>query len=529
MVFRSIALLNHLAELHLGEGLEQYADEVHMRALIMQSSLDNTAIAISHIKNIAHARLAQFGEEFQEDQEPDQFFRKSDALIMQVRSAKVVASKAIRQLDELKATSLTLDPSTSSTIEQTQHSTSDLAAITLKTCSSLFKQLQEGDDNAALTYEDVSRFISSSEAKFFSPLSQPIHLVTTQLQVFFNLTNNLTQTVEFYSPAPPPPWQLLAQEMRTATAMSATHEVEVGRLKDEMAEKNTALARREKEVEEMSVQVEVLAKRVGESGGWREKVRELESAVETTRVKEQDLLSHLAHLQRDLRALESEREVWKKTPEHQTMPVDLSNPSAANSPSSLRQMHVLKSEIAALQSSVRYLRDASHNHHLSGSLSFLSVPLVAPPPPTRTSLQSEAADVFRELLRLTTRLENQIVRLKPVPPEERLKWRPMRETSKWMTGRQREDWQAWKEWRDGVTGKATRDGNVGAGGRGAEERRMKLARTEVQEEERSPVVAWVETKVKAGAGRDVRVVSPAEWDDVGRVLGINSLGHSTPG
>lgn len=504
-----------------------------MRALIMQSNLDNTAIAISHIKNIVHARLTPESEEVQEDQEAHEFFRKTDALTMQIRSAKVVAGKATRQLNELKQCSLTLDPSTTPAIEQTQQLASDLTTSTLKTCSSIFKLLQEEDQNTSFTYQDLSRAISSSEVQPLSSLSPQIHLVTTQLQAFYNLTNSLTQTVEFSSPPPPPPWQLLAQNMRVATATSATHEVEVGRLKDEMAEKNTALALRENEIEEMSVQVEVLAKRVGESGGRREKVRQLEVAVETARVKEQDLLSHLAHLQRNLRDLESQREAWKKTPQHQPLAVDWSNPNATNSPSSLRQIQALKSEIVALQSSIRYLRAVSHNHTLSSSLSFLSVPLVAPPPAPRKTLRSEAADVLREMLHLATRPENQMVGLKSVPSEDRLKWRPMRESSKWVVSRQMEEWQAWKEWRDGITGKARRAGIAKPGGSAAQETGMNTARGGEGKVEEAMVIARVESKVKAGAGGEVRVVSAGEWDDVGRVLGIGGFGFgeglSTPG
>ena len=517
--------MKHLAELHIGEGLEQYADEIHMRALMMQSNLDNTAIAISHIKNIAHARLTPDNEESPDDQETSEFFRKTDALVMQIRSAKVIAGKSTRQLDELKTGSLTLDPSTTTTIAQVEQSTADLAALTLKICSPIFKLLQEGDQNTSLTYQELARSMSSSETQPLSSLSPQVLSVTNQLQSFLNLTNSLAQTVEFPSPPLSPPWQLLAQNMRAATATSATHEIEVQRLRDEMVEKKTALALREKEVEEMSVKVEVLAKRVGESGGRREKVRELEMAVETARVKEQDLLSHLAHLQRNLRELESEREVWKKSPQHQSLSVDPSNPNADNSPSTLHQIQALKSEIAALQSSISYLRTASHNHTLSSSLSFLSAPLVAPAPALRTRLRSEATDVIREMVHLTTRPENQMVRLKLVPHEDRLKWRPMRETSGWVVSRQIEEWQIWKEWKDSVTGKATREGISRARGHSATEMEMGLTLgREGKVEEEVKAIAQVKTRVKAGAGGEVRVVSPGDWEDMGRMLGISRLG-----
>lgn len=519
--------MKHLAELHIGEGLEQYADEIHMRALMMQSNLDNTAIAISHIKNIAHARLTTDNEETQEDQETSEFFRKTDALVMQIRSAKVIAGKATGQLDELKTCSLTLDPSTKTVIEQVQHSTSNLAASTLKTCSPIFKLLQEEDQNTPFTYLEFSQSISSSKTPPLSSLSPQVHSVTNQLQAFQNLSNSLTQTVEVPSSPPPPPWQLLAQNIRAASATSASHEIEVGRLRDEMAEKNAALALREKEAEEMSVKVEVLAKRVGESGGRREKVRELEIAAEAARVKEQDLLSRLAHLQRNLRELETEREAWKKSPQHQPLPMGQSSANADNSPSSLHQIQALKSEIAALQTSVGYFRTVSHNYTLSSSLSFLSAPLVAPPPAPRTTLRSEAVDVLREMLHLTTRSENQIVSLKPVPSEDRLKWRPMRETSRWLVGRQMEEWQTWKEWKNSVTGKATREGIARARERRTKEMKMDTAMGGGVKADEAIAIAQTRTRVKAGAGGEVRVVSPGDWEDMGRLLGIGFEGLST--
>lgn len=494
---------------------------------MMQSSLDNTIFAISHVKNTAHARLSPENEEIQEDQETSGFFRETDALVMQIRSAKVVAGKATRQLDELKTRSLTLDPSTSNTIEQVQHSTSDLAASTLQTCSSIFKLLQEGDQDTPFTYQELSRSISSSETQPLSTLSPQVHSVTNQLQAFHNLTNTLSQTVEFSSPPPPPPWQLLAQNMRAATATSATHEIEVERLRDEMTEKNTALALREKEAEEMSVKMEVLAKRVGESGGRREKVRELETAVQTARVKEQDLLSRLAHLQRNLRDLESEREAWKKSPHHHQLSADPSGINAVNSPSSERQIQALQSEIATLQSSIHYLRTVSHNYTLSSSLSFLSVPLVTPPPAPRITLRSEATDVLREMLHLATQPENQMVSLKAVPPEDRLKWRPVRETSRWVVGRQMEEWQTWKEWRNSVAGRATNEGTARARERPAKENEMGTAArggVSGSTAQEAIAIAQARTRVKAGAGGEVRVVRPGEWEEVGRLLGINRLG-----
>jgi dynactin 1 len=44
---RTIALMSHLAEVHISAGLASYADDVHMRTLVMQSHLESAAAALT--------------------------------------------------------------------------------------------------------------------------------------------------------------------------------------------------------------------------------------------------------------------------------------------------------------------------------------------------------------------------------------------------------------------------------------------------------------------------------------------------
>lgn len=508
--------MTHLGELHIGEGLEQYADDIHMRASMMQSYLENSAVALAQVKSMSQTKAMLNGEVDEDDQEMQDFLRKTDSLITQTRSAKVVASKAARQLEELKSRFLTLDQSTLPIIEQSQNSASDLAFSTRRVGLSLFKFFNEEGRNTPFTYQEIAPAISSSDTQPLSILSSKIHTATTQMQSFYNLSSSLAQTVEF-SPPPPPPWQVLAQKIRAATTDSATHEIEIRRLKDEMAGKHTALAIREKIVEEMSVKVEVLEKRVGESGGWREKVRELEGIVDNAREKEESLLAHLSRQQQLLKNLEAEREAWKKSPHLQNRassdyPVGNGLPSSADS-SSLHKIATLESEIRALQSSIRYLRSTSSTHHLSSSLDFLSLPLtpLAMPPTPAKIIKSEAVDVLKELVHLVSCPENRLLALRSSKQEERLSWKSARETSAWVLGRQKEEWEGWREWaedvgrrgdglrRDGERRRLVRDGGLGGNGE-------VLSRMEVQQD------------MGKGEVCEVRIVQLGEWDEVERLI-----------
>ena len=503
---RTLALMSHLAEVHIGEDLIHYADEVSMRATMMQSYLENSATALSHIKSMSEAKVSTTSiESTEENTDYEQFHQKLDGLVSQTRSAKVISSKSIRQLQDLKSRSLALEPSTLITVEAAQHAAFEFASLARTAGVSILQLLTEETRNVPVTFEVLS------DQMPFAALATKLHSTTGQLQTFYNLTNSLTQTVEFPSP-PPPPWKVLAQHMRAATANLVAQESELAHLKDEVAEKNTALAIKEKVAEEMGVKFEVLEKRVGESGGRREKVRELEAAVEAANSKERNLLGNLTHLQNELRSLEAEREKWKQSPQ---VAVTTSQPgqsmAATTSQMSLRQIDALNSEIRVLESSIRYLRSASYNHTLSSTYSFVSAPLTpAQRPPSH--IQTEAKDVLKEMLSLVSQPENQVVRLQPRAKAERLRWRPARETSIWKVQNQKEEWGEWKEWRDGVARKSAMSKK--------EEDRRREARGKSSVREREPLASvQVQLAGKMRLGHEVKILRPGEWEGLEEALG----------
>ncbi len=516
---RTIALMTHLAEVHISDGLERYADDIHMRALMMQSHLESAAFALSYVKSISQAKILPHNcDETKEDEESQGFLQKVDSLISQTRSAKVVTSKAIRELEELKSRSLTLDPSTLPNIQQSQDLASDFALATRTAGDTVSKLLSEEDRNIPFTYREIARAMTSSDTLPFSTLSTKLHTTVTHLQNFYSLTSSLTQTVEFSSPLPPPPWQILAQTLRAASTTSASHETEMLRLRDEVVERNTALAMKDKMVEEMGVKVEVLEKRVGESSGRREKVRELETIAGNARLKEKELVAKLTRAENDLHELEVERESWKDLPQltHSAQPNgQVPSPTTRDftSKSALVEIATLKSEISSLQSSIRFLRSQSHTRQLSTSLAFLSEPITAPQPSSPTLLQQEAHDVVKEMLGIVTSEANTVVELRERKREERLAWRPVREMSSWNTGRMREEWEGWREWMDSVGKKRVR-----------EEGRRKVIRS--GGDAKGDGLASLQVRLpgirrgKMGEGRELKIVRPGEWDDVREELGI---------
>ena len=444
--------MSHLAEVHIHNDLEHYPDLVLTHASVMQSHLESATAILTHFRaRLEHS--ARNSEVEGQVQESDylETLGKLDILLSQTRSAKVVSSKTLRQLEDLKSRSLTLNPSTIKVVEQTERYTYDFISSVRSFGTSLLQHMNDEMQGAELPHQKVVDALSTASDSVPSLITK-LHCTISQLQTFHNLASSLTQIVEFLAP-PPPPWKVLAENLRAETADLAARESQLGRLKDELVEKNTAMAFKDKIVEELSVKVEVLEKRVGDSSGRREKVRELELAVETAKLKEKDLLSKLSRLRVELENLETERETWKQISKSQRPSAyeGQAPPTAeiTTSAASLRQIDYLKTEISALQSSIRYFHSAQHKSLLSSYQSYLSTPLI-PSAPQPSPLEPEARDVLKEMLHLVSLPTSQPVKLQLQSREDRLRWRPVKETSTWQIRQQREEWEEWREWRDDV-------------------------------------------------------------------------------
>src|ERR1700742_2102507 len=104
--------MKHLSELHLGNSLESFAEEVLMRALLIQSNLENTATVLAASKADILQRASPDDSAIDEDR--ILFQRGSDSTLSALRSAKVIAGKLHHLLRDMKARNLSLNTDTSS-------------------------------------------------------------------------------------------------------------------------------------------------------------------------------------------------------------------------------------------------------------------------------------------------------------------------------------------------------------------------------------------------------------------------------
>ena len=422
----------------------------------MHTDLENAAQAIMQIKTLVESRNPAPSEIDTENSQMEALLQRADALVSQMRSAKVVCTKAIHQLETLNTRSLTLSPATLPTLQDTQSIVSELVSTAIASGLSLTRSVGTDEIHTA-TYTYLLDAVSPGDSLPFASLFSKAQQTTTSLQAFYSLTNTLSQTIELPEPTSGiTPWEVLAKRIRAESAAYAQYEHEATRLRAEVKEKNTSLAMKDKALDEMTANMEVLEKRIGDSGGRRERVRVLEGELELARSKARDVVSKAERLERDLKAAESERESWRKEASElgpradlNRLPESIAREKEVTPSRALEEIGRLNTEVSILQSTIRHLRLSAHQAIVSSTPSVLLTPLITKHKPSPATLRSqEARDVLNSLLQFVTHPQSQVVQLQARTKEDRLSWRPMREAPGWQVSGQREQWAGWKEWRD---------------------------------------------------------------------------------
>lgn len=453
---RSIAIMEHLAEIHVSESLRDYAQDVYMRARLMQSNFDSAIYAATHIKAISQARVLLPVEADEDvEQEAQDFLQKADAFVAQLRSAKVTAEKSIQQLDELASRSLTLDEPTLSSIEQYQNSSKELLAACLASGMSTAAVANEEGREDDLAYRDIIKAIGSGDSTPFSSLYSKAQIASKQIQDFYSLTSSIKQAVEFPSNVSQAPWNTVAQQVKDHVSVLQQSVLDLSHARDEIVEKNTALILKDKAMEEMSVTVEVLKKRVGESGGKREKLKELETTISKLENSEHALTKRLVEAEAKLHTAEMEKETLKSQ-----AAVAGTKPAPDQIDENLRQQvlatnFVLEENVKSLVIMVKNLRGSIQSSRTDTSAAvqkvaatIASVPVTPRKQVTKQNLLgAEAARLYKDSPAPKVEWE-----LRVKEQEQALAWRAEKEKVRCPLQVLEGNIGAWQEYRDEVYG-----------------------------------------------------------------------------
>ena len=531
---RSMAVMEHLAEIHLQPSIESYADDILMRTLMTQSYLENTATTLSQTKVMIQAKIQPDNDTSDEDRSEFEFFaNKADALISASRSAKVVAGKVLRSLEELKSRSLALSEDTEPAFEASEKSTNEIAAYSRTIGSSVHSLLSEEGRTEPFTLHEVKQNISTATSSFFclptpepallSTLAARVRSTTDALSDLAATASDLTLTTEFESASPP--WVLRASALKNAKLTTVDTEELLVRARDDNAAKTREIRVKEQTLEEQAVKIELLEARMKDAGRRSAKIGDLEKEIEAMKSREQELAEALRKRDEDVRKAVDEREEWRRVAgeRKEAVPSGAAEGGAGEQAvATAREMNALRTHIQQLEGAVRWLRHDNHRARLvepslqrragKPEMDWLAKPLLprtkTPDHIRREAMASEGKDVLDGLLEL-------VDRARPVDlstlPDNRLAWRPAREKARFQVLKQAEDFESWAAWRDEVAKKA----------RGLRNREEYKSQARQPAKVAARLNFWLPPLPgEKTQDREVRIVEPGDFEGLRDAIGV---------
>ncbi|KAF7543187.1 hypothetical protein G7Z17_g10936 [Cylindrodendrum hubeiense] len=373
---RTIALLSHLAEVHISGNLSNYADDVYMKTLVMQSHLDSAASTFNTLRGLVQRVVPCEGDE---EELAQHFVKKTDLVITQTRGAKVIAGKAVRALEDLKTRSLSLLPETMDAFEQCGNATQEIAELARHIGLGLHDLLTSDESRTEpFTFGEVQNSIqktvlatsSSNDSDLFSTYLGKLRALTTQITDLASLATDLDQTQEF--DVNPAPWKMRSQELKALKTVPVDAEEELRRLKEEHSEARRTIAQRDEHLSTAVLKIETLESRMRDAQANIERITALQTQLEATGQQIGSLKEDIEKQDRELKTLESERDKWKKIASDSRAFADGADTAGAKAGqeravATAREMDALKDDIESLQSAVRYLREDNRRARTSSA------------------------------------------------------------------------------------------------------------------------------------------------------------------
>ncbi|OTB04834.1 hypothetical protein M426DRAFT_320416 [Hypoxylon sp. CI-4A] len=531
---RTIALMTHLGEVHISEGLESFADEMQMKTILMQSHLESSATAFNVVKDMVQRVIPPNGDE---DELAQHFAKKADAVITQTRSAKVIMNKAVRSLEDLRARSLALTPDTAEAFEQCEIASRELADMSRKIGVDIHALLSEEGRAEPFTYPEVQSTVhntvmtafSSAESDLFSAYLSKLRVLTGQISDLAAVCADLSQTQEFErSPAP---WILRAQELKALKTIPVDAEEELRQLKEHYNEARRTIALRDENLSTAMLRIETLEARMRDANNKASRIADLEAQINDAQAMVTSLKKDIEQQDREAKTLEADRDKWKKIAgdsraygEEAGSDGSKAKAGQERAVATAREMDALKNDIASLQAAVKYLREDNRRARATEQArhDWLAEPLRKPAPVVeqrKALVAAEGRDALGELLKLATSAK--VFDLGSLP-QDKMAWRPAKATPQFHAAKQAEDYASWRSWQEAIVQKSrvVLGAEMGKRRHGEHEEKERImrraaARLKIRLPDQEGKV------VKGGlAGREVQIVGSREWEGLQGRVGV---------
>ncbi|KAI5289104.1 hypothetical protein KEM54_004416, partial [Ascosphaera aggregata] len=471
---RSTSLLLHLSETLLPNTLQMHADEIGTRSIMVQTYLDNTASALTHLRTTISRKIPAI----EGDEDGPFLLQKLDSLAAHARGGKVLAGRTTRALEELKARLLTPPKDCAEIFEKSEGLTGSIAEFSRTLGSKLVELTEDAERTEPPSSTEMtdcmnklvpSGTTSSDEATTY--ITKQLQIISTNLEELATISTDISQTVEFERLQPP--WVTRSEELKSNKVVPPDADEEIRRLRNAVHEAGTALGVKDRNIEEQTIKIELLESRMKDSVKKAEMLKDVQAELEKLKAERKELVQITEKQSNDLSNMEQEREEFRlrleKAKRVSASPDALSGAalpvSEVASSELLRENDHLRSEIASLQAAIRYTREENRRANLldphavqriNNLRSWLDTPLVKTPQCAgEEELQQagidECHDVFSHLILLAK--NSSLVSLKSTLPRDetsRLAWRPFKTTTRYHVSKQRDDYESWISWKEDV-------------------------------------------------------------------------------
>ncbi|QDS74032.1 hypothetical protein FKW77_009033 [Venturia effusa] len=432
---RSIAVMQHLSEVHLRDGVESYVEEVLMSMLLTQSHLETISVSLMLTKNevLKTVPASEDG-----DDEMSQFSEKMDTLAMQSRGAKVIVGKILHSLEDLKTQNLALSLETQPNVKACETTAAEFASSLRALGLSLDAAMNDDTRVSPFGFADLLSSVRSfnasqfkaADADVFIPLQANLKSLHQRLSDIYAVASDLSNTVEFEGSEPP--WVLRSKELKSSKHVSADAEQENANLKRELNERGTTIKLRDQTLEEKELTIELLQGKLRDVQKKNKQITDLEKDNDALHANERKLQEKIEKLAQLNARLEEERDRWMRNAselKNRDSSISDLKRAGAEMVGTSAQMESLKQDIEVLESTCRYLRQQARRSQMEEAArknTWLHQPLLPP----RKDLEQEQAR--KDSMQAFENLAMLPVTAKPVAiidartKEERLKWKPMK-------------------------------------------------------------------------------------------------------
>lgn len=460
---RSIAVMTHLASLHMADDLASHADDLLMRTQCLQSQLESAATALQLTKTLVEKHVPGTDDEEEDDEGSASdlaiILSRAETLVTQARSAKVTTGKTQRLLVDLQDRHLTLENSHIEIFESTEKIASEIVEYTQQAGDSLSTTFSEEGRTQPFTATEItsalSRVASSSfalqapEPGPFSALANRMRDLIDILADLSALPAELDNTVEFERL--PEPWAARAEQIKQTKLTSIDTEAELARTLETLRGRDVVLREKETELEEQSVRIEMFEARMRDASKRSAKIAELERALhdakDAQKRAKRDFES--ATQEKDREVERARAELGRLGEERAKDRPDEAIDKGAMGASARVSMRKMEVKISSLEGAVRFLKDENSRLRIPApdsplstkrTLAWLHDPLAKPA--TNRQKQVNGKSALKQMLLLATSTPQAIALTKT--PENKLAWRPAKETPRWKVERGKEEWAGWR-------------------------------------------------------------------------------------